>query len=111
MARVVALALKYLGLSEPGVPAVTDYGHELAFGVFVTPTQQAVELAQVAEAAKNYRVYYAKHPEAGGDYSMDHSSIIYVMDPKGRFTASFTGEAAPFPGDPAAAATLPLAEP
>jgi cytochrome oxidase Cu insertion factor (SCO1/SenC/PrrC family) len=26
---------------------------------------------------------------------MDHSSVIYVMDPKGRFTASFTGEDAP----------------
>jgi protein SCO1 len=51
--------------------------------------------AEVAQAAKNYRVYYAKHPEAGGDYSMDHSSVIYVMDPKGRFTASFTGEDAP----------------
>jgi protein SCO1/2 len=50
---------------------------------------------QVAKAAKNYRVYYAKHPEAGGDYSMDHSSVIYVMDPEGRFTASFTHESAP----------------
>jgi len=47
--------------------------------------------AEVAQAAKNYRVYYAKHPEAGGDYSMDHTSLIYVMDPKGRFTASLTG--------------------
>jgi cytochrome oxidase Cu insertion factor (SCO1/SenC/PrrC family) len=26
---------------------------------------------------------------------MDHTSIIYVMDPKGRFTASFTGEDPP----------------
>ena len=51
--------------------------------------------AEVAQAAKNYRVYYAKHPEADGDYSMDHSSIVYVMDPKGRFTASFTGEDPP----------------
>ena len=50
---------------------------------------------QVATAAKGYRVYYAKHPEAGGDYSMDHSSVIYVMDPQGRFTASFTHESAP----------------
>ena len=50
---------------------------------------------QVAQAAKDYRVYYAKHPEAGGDYSMDHSSVIYVMDPEGRFTASFTHESAP----------------
>ena len=50
---------------------------------------------QVSKAAKGYRVYYAKHPEAGGDYSMDHSSVIYVMDPQGRFTASFTHESAP----------------
>ncbi len=49
----------------------------------------------IGQAAKEYRVYYAKHPEAGGDYSMDHTSIIYVMDPKGRFTASFTGEDPP----------------
>jgi len=51
--------------------------------------------AAIAQAANEYRVYYAKHPEAGGDYSMDHTSIIYVMDPKGRFTASFTGEDPP----------------
>jgi protein SCO1 len=51
--------------------------------------------ADIAQAAKEYRVYYAKHPEAGGDYSMDHTSIIYVIDPKGRFTASFTGEDPP----------------
>src|SRR5438132_1343650 len=50
---------------------------------------------QLAQAAKGYRGYYAKHPEAGGDYSMDHSSVIYVMDPEGRFTASFTHESAP----------------
>jgi protein SCO1 len=50
---------------------------------------------QVAQAAKGYRVYYAKHPEAGGDYSVDHSSVIYVMDPQGRFTASFTHESTP----------------
>ena len=49
----------------------------------------------IAQAAKGYRVYYAKHPEAGGDYSMDHSSVIYVMDPEGRFTATFTPESSP----------------
>jgi protein SCO1/2 len=51
--------------------------------------------AEVAQAAKDYRVYYAKHPEPGGDYSMDHSSVIYVMDPEGRFTATFTPESSP----------------
>jgi protein SCO1/2 len=50
---------------------------------------------EVAQAAKAYRVYYAKHPEPGGDYSMDHSSVIYVMDPQGRFTATFTHESSP----------------
>ena len=50
---------------------------------------------QIAQAAKDYRVYYAKHPEPGGDYSMDHSSVIYVMDPEGRFTATFTPESSP----------------
>ena len=50
---------------------------------------------EIAQAAKDYRVYYAKHPEAGGDYSMDHSSVIYVMDPQGRLTASFTQENSP----------------
>src|SRR6516225_8806015 len=49
----------------------------------------------IAQAAKGYRVYYAKHPEAGGDYSMDHSSVIYVMDPEGRFTASFAPDSTP----------------
>ena len=51
--------------------------------------------AAIRQAANEYRVYYAKHPESGGDYSMDHTSIIYVMDPKGRFTASFSGEDPP----------------
>jgi len=50
---------------------------------------------EIAQAAKDYRVYYAKHPEPGGDYAMDHSSVIYVMDPEGRFTASFTQENSP----------------
>ena len=43
----------------------------------------------VAEAARAYRVYYAKHPNKEGGYDMDHSSIIYLMDPEGRFVANF----------------------
>src|SRR5579862_4129330 len=44
----------------------------------------------VAQAARDYRVFYAKHPRADGGYDMDHSALIYVMDPQGRFTATFT---------------------
>jgi protein SCO1/2 len=53
--------------------------------VALTGTAEAV-----AQAAKAYRVYYAKHPRADGGYDMDHSAVIYVMDPAGRFTATFT---------------------
>lgn len=45
---------------------------------------------EVAQAAKDYRVYYAKHARADGGYDMDHSALIYIMDPQGRFTATFT---------------------
>ncbi len=50
--------------------------------------------SQVASAAKEYRVYYAKHPTADG-YDMDHSSIIYVMDPRGNFITNFTHQNSP----------------
>ncbi|HXC27087.1 MAG TPA: SCO family protein [Stellaceae bacterium] len=45
---------------------------------------------QVAQAAKDYKVYYAKHPLPDGGYDMDHSALIYIMDPQGHFTATFT---------------------
>jgi len=50
---------------------------------------------QIAAAAREYRVYYAKAPDkdAPDGYLMDHSSIIYVMRPgDGRFVATFTHE-------------------
>ena len=41
---------------------------------------------QIAAVAKAYHVYYQKVPQAGS-YTMDHSAVIYLMDPKGRFVA------------------------
>lgn len=49
----------------------------------------------VAQAAKDYKVYYAKHPRSDGGYDMDHSALIYIMDPQGRFTATFTPDDQP----------------
>lgn len=42
---------------------------------------------QIAAAAKAYRVYYAKAANSSADenYMMDHSTIIYLMGPDGRF--------------------------
>jgi protein SCO1/2 len=47
---------------------------------------------EIAAVAKAYKVYYAKVPstELPDDYTMDHTSIIYVMDPKGEFVTHFT---------------------
>jgi protein SCO1 len=52
---------------------------------------------EIAKVATEYRVYYAKHitgPEPG-DYSMDHSSIIYLMGPDGKFIAPIPADRSP----------------
>jgi len=36
-----------------------------------------------------YRVYAKKVPTEGGDYTMDHTALIYLMDKQGRFVAPF----------------------
>jgi len=48
-------------------------------------------LAQITAVAKAYRVYFAKSkgPTAVEDYLMDHSSIIFLMDPDGRYVIHF----------------------
>ena len=45
---------------------------------------------QIAAVAKEYRVYYKKVPLDGGDYTMDHTAIVYLMDKDGRFVAPFS---------------------
>ena len=45
---------------------------------------------EIAEVAKEYRVYYAKHPTKDGDYSMDHSAVIYLMDREGKLAGTLT---------------------
>ena len=52
---------------------------------------------QIAAVAKEYRVYYAKHKIGPnpGDYTMDHSSILYVMDPAGHFSGVIRADEGP----------------
>jgi protein SCO1/2 len=38
---------------------------------------------------KGYRVYAKKVPTDKGDYSMDHTALIYLMDKQGHFVAPF----------------------
>jgi protein SCO1/2 len=44
---------------------------------------------EIAAVAREYRVYYAEHRTGPGpdDYTMDHSSILYLMAPDGSFIA------------------------
>ncbi len=52
---------------------------------------------EIAQVAKEYRVYYAKHQTGPGpdDYTMDHSSIIYLMSPDGHFISPINAEQSP----------------
>ena len=45
----------------------------------------------INKAKRAYHVYAAKASpkESGADYLLDHSSIIYLMDPRGRYVTSF----------------------
>ena len=48
------------------------------------------DLADIAAVAKAYRVYFKKVPLEGGDYTMDHTAIVYLMDKNGQFVAPFS---------------------
>jgi protein SCO1/2 len=45
--------------------------------------------AKTEAAEKAFRVYAKKVPGENGDYSMDHTAIVYLMDKRGRFVTVF----------------------
>jgi protein SCO1 len=45
--------------------------------------------AQIDAAIKAYRVYAKKVPLDNGDYTMDHTAVVYLMDKDGHFVAPF----------------------
>lgn len=62
-----------------------------AFGPrFVGLTGKPADIAHVAHA---YRVFYAKHPLGNGSYSVDHSSVIYLLDRDGKFVKAYDDSA------------------
>jgi protein SCO1/2 len=67
-------------------PAVVKK-YAAAFGPEITGLTGTPE--EIARVAKEYRVYFAEHRTGPGpgDYSMDHSSVLYLMDPTGAFLA------------------------
>ncbi|MCI4677755.1 SCO family protein [Rhodoblastus acidophilus] len=61
--------------------------------------------AAIDKVMKEYRVYARKVPEKGGEYSMDHSAIIYLMGRDGKFLHAFNVQRPP---EQAAAELRPL---
>jgi cytochrome oxidase Cu insertion factor (SCO1/SenC/PrrC family) len=48
------------------------------------------DAASTRQAARAYKVYYAKVPAAAdSSYTVDHSGYIYLMDPAGRYLGFF----------------------
>jgi len=62
---------------------VRSFGHGI-IGLTGSPDE-------IAAVAKEYDVYVAPHPEEGASYSVDHSSLIYLVDPKGKFAKLISG--------------------
>ena len=51
--------------------------------------------SHIASVTSEYRVYFRKRPLPGGLYAVDHSSVIYLMDPNGKFAADYDNSQGP----------------
>ncbi len=60
---------------------------------------------EIAAAAKAFHVYYAVRSLGNGEYAIDHSSYIYVVNPHQRVVQLLSGDV---PGHPMAAALRQL---
>ncbi len=73
-------------------PKLKDYVHAFhprMVGLTGTPEQ-------IAQVAREYRVFYMKPPQANDrDYLIDHSSLSYLIGPDGRFVQVFGHQASP----------------
>lgn len=47
---------------------------------------------QIDAAAKAFKIYYTKVPLEGGDYTMDHTASVLLMDAKGKFFGTMAYE-------------------
>jgi protein SCO1/2 len=48
--------------------------------------------ADIERVKKQFGVYSAKVPQPGGEYSVDHSAAVFLMDRNGKFVATLSPE-------------------
>ncbi len=48
---------------------------------------------QIKPVLREFRVYARKVEASGGSYTMDHSSVLYLMDRSGKYLSHFDGSA------------------
>lgn len=46
--------------------------------------------AQIAQVAKEYKVYYSAQDHHGAQYGVDHSSMVYIMGKNGEYVGHFS---------------------
>ena len=86
---------------DPESDTPADIGQYIAlFGTPIVGLTGTPE--QIAQIAKAYRIYYAKVPQEGGNYTVDHSATVFLMDLDGRLQSTLDMKE----GDAAALAKL-----
>ncbi|MGE0585490.1 MAG: SCO family protein [Flavobacteriaceae bacterium] len=50
---------------------------------------------EIDAVARNFKVYYRKVPLEGGDYTIDHTAVVYMFNRKGEFVAPFNAKRPP----------------
>lgn len=72
---------------DPESDTPADIGQYTA--MFGTPIIGLTGTAdQVARIAKAYHIYYAKVPQDGGNYTVDHSATVFLMDGDGKLQST-----------------------
>ncbi|MSP94893.1 MAG: SCO family protein [Alphaproteobacteria bacterium] len=51
--------------------------------------------AEITQVTKAYRVFYQAHAEEGDNYTVDHSGVVYLMSPEGKFVANYSLDTSP----------------
>jgi len=79
---------------DRGTTACSELGHELRNIIefregLSVETESARDASEVASVAKAYRVYFRKNGDSNGEYTVDHSAFVYLMDGQGNYLTHF----------------------